>query len=208
MERFTLSDAALMMNAALSSGADGSTVVQEICTDSRQAKEGSLFFALKGENSDGYVFAEGALRAGAAAVVVDRPVERIAGAQIVVPNALKALGELAREYRKRFTIPVIGLTGSVGKTSTRDMLAVALRARLNVLTSEKNFNNEIGLPLTLLRMDRSHEAAVVEMGMRGAGQIAELCEIARPDIGLITNIGMSHIELLGSREAVARAKGE
>jgi len=88
------------------------------------------------------------------------------------------------------------------------MLACALRARLNVLTSEKNFNNEIGLPLTLFRLDHSHQAAVIEMGMRGAGQIAELCEIARPDIGLITNVGMSHIELLGSRRAVAMAKGE
>ncbi len=206
MQSVMLSVVAGAIGVKLPEGQD--RIVEGVCTDTRQGAEGALFFALAGENADGHDFVARAFGAGAAAAVVERRVEGAAGPQIVVPDALKALGQLARWYRERFDIPVIGITGSVGKTSTREMVACALRAKLNVLTSEKNFNNEIGVPLTLLKLDSSHRAAVIEMGMRGAGQIAELCAIARPNVGLITNIGLSHIELLGSRERLARAKGE
>lgn len=182
--------------------------ITSVCTDTRQGAEGSLFFALRGENTDGHAYAAHAFSRGAVAAVVEREGEGVAGLQLVVVNALKALGDLARRYRERFAIPVIGITGSVGKTSTKEMVAFALRSRLHILANEKNFNNEIGVPLTLFNLDSTHHAAVIEMGMRGEGQIAYLCAISRPTIGLITNVGLSHVELLGSREGIANAKSD
>ncbi len=191
--------------------------VTSVCIDSRQAKPGALFFALKGENSDGHEYVAQALKAGAVAAVVERKIEGLeavaasgekTGAQIVVPAALRALGDLARHYRRQFAIPIIGITGSVGKTSTKEMIAAVLRTTYNTLASEKNYNNEIGVPLTLFNLNKTHEVAVVEMGMRGLGQIDYLAEIAEPTIGVITNIGSAHRELLGSSENIARAKSE
>jgi UDP-N-acetylmuramoyl-tripeptide--D-alanyl-D-alanine ligase len=206
MEAMSLAEAAGALGARIP--ANGEAIIQSICTDSRQAAPGALFFALRGENSDGHNYVAQSLEKGCVAAVVEREVEGTAGPQLVVTNSLAALGTLAAHYRNRFQIPVVGITGSVGKTSTKEMVACAIGAGFNVLASRRNYNNEIGVPLTLFNLSSEHEAAVIEMGMRGAGQIAELCEIARPTHGLITNIGLSHIELLGSREEIARAKGE
>ncbi|MBI3947778.1 MAG: UDP-N-acetylmuramoyl-tripeptide--D-alanyl-D-alanine ligase [Armatimonadetes bacterium] len=129
-------------------------------------------------------------------------------ALLPVPDTLKALGDLARWYRSRFDLPVVAVTGSVGKTSTKEMAAAILGERGPTVATQANLNNEIGLPMTLFELESRHVAAVVEMAMRGAGQIAYLAQIARPQIGVVTNIGTSHLELLGSREAIARAKGE
>ena len=209
MESMSLSEVARATGARVvdrSDGIDGT--VRGICTDTRQASDGSLFFALRGENSDGHAYVAQAFEGGCVGAVVEREIDGAAGPQLVVPDALQALGHVARHYREKFSIPVIGITGSVGKTSTKVMVACALRANLDVLASEKNFNNEIGVPLTLFNLAPHHQAAIIEMGMRGPGQIADLCAIARATVGLITNVGITHIELLGSRESIFRAKGE
>lgn len=187
---------------------DLSASVFGICTDTRQGAEGSLFFALQGENVDGHRFVGQAFKAGAAAAVVSQRVEGVEGRQLVVPDTLRALGDLARAYRRQFDIPVVGITGSVGKTSTKEMLAAVLRTQYAVLANEKNYNNEIGVPLTLFRLRKAHQAAIIEMGMRGLGEIDRLAEIAEPTVGIITNIGYAHIERLGSRQGIAQAKAE
>lgn len=180
-------------------------------TDTRQIQAGSLFVAFKGETFDGHAFVLDAIQKGAAGAVVSdvRDEFRTAGVPIyVVANTLTAYQELARFHRRRFQIPVVAVTGSVGKTTTRNMIATVLSQKLKVLQTEKNFNNEIGLPKTLLQLTPAHEACVVEMGMRGLGQIAALAAIAEPTIGVVTNVGKSHIELLGSQENIAKAKCE
>lgn len=200
-----LAEAAMAMGAT---GADLDATFSSVCTDSRNNAEGSLFFALRGENSDGHRYVADALAGGAVAAVVEQPIHGTGAPQLVVRDSMDALGDLAAAYRDRFDLPVIAITGSVGKTSTREMIAVALRARFNVLAGEKNFNNEIGVPLTLFGLSRDHAVALVEMGMRASGEIARLAEIARPTIAVITNVGLSHIERLGSRDGIARAKAE
>lgn len=206
MEPITFAEAVQAMSA-------GATATTEapftgICTDTRHGALGALFFALPGENADGHEYVARAFEAGALAAVVNYALPEVTGPQLVVADTLIALGDLARHYRRRFTLPVIGVTGSVGKTSTKEMISSALRGRFNTLANEKNFNNEIGVPLTLFALDSSHRAAVVEMGMRGRGEIARLAEIAEPTFGVITNIGLSHIERLGSRDEIALAKRE
>ncbi|MCE5198364.1 MAG: UDP-N-acetylmuramoyl-tripeptide--D-alanyl-D-alanine ligase [Armatimonadota bacterium] len=178
-----------------------------VSTDTRTLKPGDLFFALTGESSDGHKFLADALAKGASGVVVSRKVEarRLA---IRVEDTLIALGDLAAYYRSKFNPVVIGVTGSVGKTTTREMIAAVVAQRGPVLKSAGNFNNEIGVPLTLLELAPKHTTAVVEMAMRGPGQIEYLARMAKPSIGVITNIHMSHIELLGSMDAIADAKGE
>lgn len=190
------------------SNSDLTKIASKICTDTRAGAEGALFFALRGENSDGHDYVADAFAKGAVAAVVDHPVEGAEGPQFVVPDTLVALGDLTAYYRDRFEIPVVAITGSVGKTSTKEMTAAALRKQFKVLASEKNFNNEIGVPLTLFALEEDHQIAVVEMGMRAPGEIARLAEIARPTVGVITNIGLSHVERLGSRDAIAGAKAE
>ncbi len=173
----------------------------------RTIEPGDLFIALTGESSDGHKFLADALAKGAAGVVVSRKVEarRLA---IRVDDTLLALGDIAGYYRSKFTPTMVAVTGSVGKTTTKEMIAAVAAARGPVLKSAGNFNNEIGAPLTLLELAPRHKTAVVEMAMRGPGQIDYLARIARPSIGVITNIHMSHIELLGSMDAIADAKGE
>jgi UDP-N-acetylmuramoyl-tripeptide--D-alanyl-D-alanine ligase len=178
-----------------------------VSTDTRTLKPGDLFVALTGESSDGHKFLADALTRGASGVVVSRKVES-KHLTIRVDDALVALGELAAYYRSKFSPTVVGVTGSVGKTTTKEMIAAVVAARGPVLKNAGNFNNEIGLPLTLFELAPKHKTAVVEMAMRGPGQIAYLARIARPSIGVITNIHVTHIELLGSLDAIADAKGE
>lgn len=192
-------------------GDDGGTHFASIETDTRNIREGALFVALKGERFDGHDYVSVAREKGAFGAIVseDRPSFHGEGFVIfVVKDTLVAYQDLARFHRRRFDIPVVAVTGSVGKTSTRNMVAQVLAQKYNVLQTEKNFNNEIGLPKTLLSLRDDHEVCVVEMGMRGLGQIAELAAIAEPTMGIVTNVGKSHIELLGSQENIAKAKCE
>ena len=184
-----------------------------ISTDSRSVGEGQLFWALKGETFDGHDFVKEAIRKGAAGVVVDK--EKTAalpantGAAILcVPDTLKALGDLARWWRHRFMARVAAITGSAGKTTTKEMTSAILSLEGSTLKNEGNFNNLIGLPLSLFLLHESHRYAVLEMGMNRPGEIGRLTEITDPDVGLITNVGRAHLEGVGSIEGVARAKVE
>jgi UDP-N-acetylmuramoyl-tripeptide--D-alanyl-D-alanine ligase len=180
---------------------------QGISTDTRTVKPGQLFLALRGDSFDGHLFVEQAIAAGAIAAIIDQPLD-LDVPQILVKNTLQAYQTLGRWWRDQFTIPVIAVTGSVGKTTTKELLAAALGTAGSVLKTEANFNNEIGVPKTLLNLTPDHDFAVIEMGMRASGEIAELTRIARPDIAIITNVGTAHIGRLGSREAIAQAKCE
>lgn len=178
-----------------------------LSTDTRQIEPGQIFLALRGESFDGHRFVKQAIAAGAIAAIVDQPVDD-AVPQILVADTLKAYQAIGRWWREQFTIPVIAVTGSVGKTTTKELIAAALSTQGAILKTEANFNNEIGVPKTLLNLTPSHRFAVIEMGMRAPGEIAELAQIAQPTIGVITNVGTAHIGRLGSREAIARAKCE
>lgn len=184
-------------------------MVNQISIDTRTLEKGSLFIAIKGENFDGHDYIKQAIKNGASLVMV-REGTSLPGKvpAIFVNDTLKALGMLAHEYRKLFNIPVVAITGSVGKTSTKEMIAAILSARYNVHKSMGNYNNDIGLPLSVLEMNDEHEVAVFEMGMRGFDEISTLSEIVNPDIAVITNIGISHIERLGSRQNILKAKLE
>jgi UDP-N-acetylmuramoyl-tripeptide--D-alanyl-D-alanine ligase len=182
--------------------------VRGISTDTRTIAPGNLFVALRGERFDGHRFlAEAASRGALAAAVADgsdpAPLPALA-----VPDTLAALGALGRAHRRRFAIPVVAVTGSNGKTTTREMIASILATRGPVLRSEGNLNNEVGVPLTLFRLDATHRAAVIEMGMNHPGEIARLAAIAEPQVGVVTNAAPAHLEGLGSVEAVADAKAE
>ncbi len=180
-----------------------------VSIDSRKVRPGDLFFAFSGEHVDGHDYIEDAFQRGAAAAVISHPVDCQQDKPLIrVSDPLQALQALARGYRSLFNIPVVAVTGSTGKTTTKDLIAGVLGSKMAVIKTEGNYNNELGLPLTLLNLDDQHQAAVLEMAMRGPGQIAELCEISHPLVGVITNIGKTHLELLGSQEAIAEAKGE
>jgi UDP-N-acetylmuramoyl-tripeptide--D-alanyl-D-alanine ligase len=183
---------------------------RRVVVDSRQAGRGDLFVALRGERRDGHEFEDDAVERGARGLLVSEPpaAERPGVAVFLVPDTLQALQRLAAGRRDRRSAKVIGITGSVGKTTTKELVAAVLGSRHRVLKSEANYNNEIGLPLTLLGLTRRHERAVLEMGMYALGEIRTLCEIARPEIGVVTNVGPSHLERLGSLEAIAAAKAE
>jgi UDP-N-acetylmuramoyl-tripeptide--D-alanyl-D-alanine ligase len=187
---------------------DSPTSVLGITTDSRTIKPGELFVALVGENFDGHNFVDTVGGKGAIAVIVNRQLESIDIPQFIVQDTLKAYQQIAQWWRDRFNIPVIGVTGSVGKTSTKELIAAVLKTQGKVLKTEANFNNEIGVPKTLLQITSEHNYAVIEMAMRAEGEIALLTDIAHPTIGVITNVGTAHIGRLGSREAIARAKCE
>ncbi|PZN08267.1 MAG: UDP-N-acetylmuramoylalanyl-D-glutamate--2,6-diaminopimelate ligase, partial [Bacillota bacterium] len=188
---------------------DPGTVVTGATVDSRRVRAGDLFFALPGRRADGHAFVAAALAAGARAAVVHREVEAPGGALIRVPDTVVALADLARWLRRqRPDLAVVGITGSLGKTTTKEMAAAVLGRRFRVLKSEGNYNTEIGLPLTLLGLEPGHEAAVLEMAMRGPGEIARLASIAEPQVGVVTVVAESHLEFLGSLERVAAAKGE
>lgn len=179
-----------------------------VTTDSRRVTPGSIFFALKGENFDGNAYAAGALEAGAVTAVVDDPVVAVDERYIVVPDALKALQDLARHHRRQLDIPVLAITGSNGKTTTKELITRVLSQRFRVSSTQGNLNNHIGVPLTLLAIPPGTRFAVVEMGANHRGEIASYCDIAKPDYGLITNIGKAHLEGFGGEEGIRRGKGE
>lgn len=188
-------------------------IMEKFSIDTRTLSEGEVYIAIKGEHNNGNKYVESALEKGAVACIVDEmPDKRILEkykdrAIIKVENSLKALQDLARYKRNLYSIPVIAVTGSVGKTSTKDIIASVLSEEFNVLKTEGNFNNHIGLPLTLLKL-KDHTAVVVEMGMNHFGEILTLTSIAKPTVAVITNIGTSHIGNLGSRENILKAKLE
>ncbi len=189
---------------------DPGAVIENVSTDTRKISKGDLFIALIGERFDAHDFIDRAIASEAGGLVVSRPVDTGSWEKpvILVKNTLEALQSLARHNRRQFTGLVVGVTGSNGKTTTKDMIASVLGQRYKTLKTEGNLNNQIGLPLTLLKLDESYGAAVVEMGMRGLGEIDLLAGIALPDGAVITNIGETHLELLGSVANIARAKGE
>lgn len=179
-----------------------------VSTDSRRVRKGDLFFALKGPNFDGNRYAAAALREGARFAVVDDPAIAVDDNYILVPDTLKALQELARHHRRHFSQPVLALTGSNGKTTTKELIAGVLSMRYRVHATQGNLNNHIGVPLTLLAMPLDTEIAVIEMGANHQQEIAALCRIAEPTHGLITNIGSAHLEGFGGIPGVIKGKGE
>lgn len=205
------------LNGSLVAGTSD-TVITSVSIDSRTVEKGALFIPVKGENFDGHDFIKSALENGAVAFLTERwneqirlPMHELLSSEITavkVRNTVKALQDLSLYWRGRLDLRVVGVTGSTGKTSTKDMIASVLSERLNVVASEKSYNNEVGVPLTILKADRKTGVLVVEMAMRGLGQIGELAEIAKPDVGVVTNVGKTHFELLGSEELIAEAKSE
>lgn len=181
--------------------------VLRVVTDTRAVQPGDLFVALKGERFDAHDFVAEAVARGAVGVLVEKPVAVAAG-QIVVDDTLAALQALAASWRRSFTLPVVAVTGSNGKTTTKQLLASVFATRGPVLATEGNLNNHIGVPLTLLKLRPEHATAVIEMGASHAGEIALLAGLAAPDVGIVTQAGDAHLEGFGSREGVARAKGE
>ena len=193
----------------LDAGAEPAPVTA-VCTDSRKIAPGCLFLPIVGERFDGHDFIGKALDAGAAGCLCARAPETLRPGKfyIQVADTRLALRDLASAYLDRFHIPFVQVTGSVGKTTTKEMLAAVLGAKLRVLKTPENFNNDIGTPLTLLGLGPEHQAAVIETGMNHFGEIRYLGEMVRPDIAVISNIGDAHIEYLGSREGILQAKSE
>ncbi|MBQ6131803.1 MAG: UDP-N-acetylmuramoyl-tripeptide--D-alanyl-D-alanine ligase [Selenomonadaceae bacterium] len=207
MDKLSLAEIVSVTGAETNSNAE--IFFEDVSTDSRKIKSGELFVALKGENCNGESFAKDALKKGAAAVLVSKTAKRIPdGVVLKVDDTLIAYRQIAGAWRNRFDIPVVAVTGSNGKTTTKDLTAAALTGLGNVQKTSGNFNNEVGVPMTLLELREKHNAAVVEIGMRGLGQIESLVQVVKPTIGIVTNVSNAHIELLGSIENIAKAKGE
>ncbi len=178
-----------------------------VSTDTRQLQGGELFFCLRGDNFNGNRFASQALEKGAAMVVVDDvDYYQDTEAMLLVEDSLQSLQNLAKHHRQQLIIPVIGITGTNGKTTTKELVATVLAQKYKVLATEGNFNNHIGVPLTLLNITHQHQIAVVEMGANHAGEIAQLCEIAQPTHGIITNVGQAHLEGFGNFETLLQTK--
>lgn len=179
-----------------------------VSTDTRNLPVGCVFFALHGERFDGNKFAKQALESGASLAVIDNPEHSLPKGTILVPNTLVALQDLARAWRRELKLPIIGITGTNGKTTTKELLAAVLSSKYNLHYTQGNLNNQIGVPLTLLQITRRHEIAIIEMGASHPGDIKELVEIAEPNCGLITNVGRAHLEGFGSFEGVQQTKKE
>ncbi|MBQ9215567.1 MAG: UDP-N-acetylmuramoyl-tripeptide--D-alanyl-D-alanine ligase [Prevotella sp.] len=179
-----------------------------ITTDSRDCPEGSIFLALKGESFDGNRFAAAAIEKGCAYAIIDEKEYAKDNRFIVVENCLQTFKDIAREHRRQFDIPVIGITGTNGKTTTKELVAAVLSQKYNVLYTQGNFNNDVGVPKTLLRLTKEHEIAVIEMGASHPGDIKTLAETAEPTCGLITNVGRAHLQGFGSFEGVIKTKCE
>lgn len=203
MEKLKLSEIAPYLGATYNKDAE----FDSVCIDTRKITKGCLFICIKGERFDAHQFADEALSFGASAVMIHSDIEPN-GAYIKVDDTSKAMLSLSGYYRSKFDIPVIGLTGSVGKTTTKEFTHLVVSAKYNAIKTLGNLNNEIGVPQMLFQIDKSTEAAVIEMGMNHFGEISRLVNEVKPTIGLITNIGVSHIENLGSREGILKAKLE
>ena len=179
-----------------------------VSTDTRNLPAGCVFFALHGERFDGNKFAQQALENGASLAVIDNPEYALSEGTLLVSNTLLALQDLARAWRRELGLPIIGITGTNGKTTTKELLATVLSTKYNIHYTQGNLNNQIGVPLTLLQITRAHELAIVEMGASHPGDIKELVDIAEPNCGLITNVGRAHLEGFGSFEGVQQTKKE
>ena len=212
MKKLTIGEIARATGARILTKEQGNIeerCVTKVITDSRQAAEGALFVPLKGEKTDGHLFIDQCFEKGALACFSEEerlPADK--GVILLVENCGQALLDAASFYRGKFEIPFVGITGSVGKTTTKDMVASVLSQKYNTLWTQGNYNNDIGVPLTLFGLEEEHEAAVIEMGMNHFGEIRRLAAAAKPDIGLISNVGVAHIEYLGSREGILQAKCE
>ena len=182
--------------------------VVSVTIDSRKAEEGCLFIPMKGARVDGHSFIEQVMEKGALCTLTETPLGEVPYPYIVVDSCEQALKDLAEHYRKALDIKVVGITGSVGKTSTKEMIASVLSQKYSVLKTAGNFNNEIGLPLTIFNIREEHEIAVLEMGINHFGEMSRLAKVARPDICVITNIGLCHLENLGDRDGILQAKTE
>ncbi len=206
--QFYLSELTQLLNAfLLNADRPANSNIIGINTDTRSIETGEVFVALVGENFDGHDYLEVAAKNGAIAAIVSRPMA-IDLPQLLVENTLAAYQKIGRMWRDRLDIPIVAITGSAGKTTTKELIAAVLGTQGSVLKTQANYNNEIGVPKTLLELLPSHDFGVIEMGMRGRGEIALLAQIARPDIGVIINVGTAHIGRLGSEEAIAAAKCE
>jgi UDP-N-acetylmuramoyl-tripeptide--D-alanyl-D-alanine ligase len=208
--RLTMGEVAEFLGA---SGGTAERMIEGYSTDSRSIVPGELFFALRGPRFDGHQFVQQALARGAVGAVVERPFHELAAPSVApfllpVPNTLEALQTLARVVRRKWGHRLIAITGSVGKSTTKEMLAALLATRWSVLKSPGNLNNDYGVPLALLALEPTHGVAVVELAMSGAGEIARLAQIAEPDVGLVTNVAPAHLEFFDSLDAIARAKRE
>lgn len=187
---------------------DTSIDISCINTDTRNIKKGELFIPLIGERFDGHDYINEAYEKGAYVVLSEKNLNSKDKPYIIVENTLKALHEIARYYKNKFSLSIVAITGSSGKTTTKDMVASVLAEKYEVLKTEGNLNNAIGLPLTLFRLNKKHQVAVLEMGMNSLGEIKTLAELVRPDIGIITNVGTAHIEKLKTRDNILKAKKE
>ncbi|HYP45740.1 MAG TPA: UDP-N-acetylmuramoyl-tripeptide--D-alanyl-D-alanine ligase [Propionibacteriaceae bacterium] len=211
MISLTVAEAAAALGVVVQGPGDPDAVVQDVVVDSRAVRPGSLFVALPGEHADGHAFVSAALAAGAVAAVTAQPMDQPSGPLLVVDDPLLALGRLARRAVDVATaggLQVVALTGSQGKTSTKDLLAQVLEQAGPTVAPYGNLNNEIGVPLTAFRVDSHTRHLVVEMGARGVGHIAYLCDLTPPQVGLVLNVGQAHVGEFGSQQAIARAKGE
>ncbi|MEN2454321.1 UDP-N-acetylmuramoyl-tripeptide--D-alanyl-D-alanine ligase, partial [Bacillus sp. JR_15] len=206
----TVKEIAEMSEGVLTNEAFEGRLIKGVSTDSRKLAKGQLFIPLAGERFNGHVFAEQAFQEGVAAVLWNRsePNPPEGKPVILVDDTLEALQKLAKAYRNQLDVKVVGVTGSNGKTTTKDMIHAVLGTEYKVHKTEGNYNNHIGLPLTILAMPEDTEVAILEMGMSAKGEIDFLTRLARPDIAVITNIGESHLLELGSREGIAEAKLE
>ena len=220
---FSVKDMLEVTGACLQAGRPEGEV-SGVTSDSRQVAPGDLFVAIKGERVDGHAFVPDAFARGASSALVSHVTPEMSAAQracategdpggsgpsiVLAPDPVLAMGALARWYREKFPVKVVGITGSVGKTTTKDMVASILATRFCTLRSRGNLNTEVGVPLTLFQLRREHEVAVIEMAMRGPGQIGYLAGLAQPVVGVLTNIGETHLETLGSVENVAKTKAE
>ena len=208
MRNMTLANIAACLNSPLCQGLGKEALeITGAVLDSRKVEPGYLFFATRGERVDGHSFIPQVVEKGAALVVCEEAPE-VHVPYILVEDTFAALKTVAAFYREQLDIPIVGVTGSVGKTSTKEMIAAGLSTKFNVLKTQGNFNNEVGLPLTILSIREEHDAAVVEMGINHFGEMHRLSEIAKPDICVITNIGQCHLENLIDRDGVLRAKSE
>lgn len=209
MKKLTIADVVRVTGGVLIGGDEHlGDVITGVVRDNREVQAGYMFVCIEGARSDGHNYASAAFSSGASCCLCQHELDEPAGPYILVNSTLKALRDIAIYYRSLFTIPVIGVVGSVGKTTAKEMLASVLSARFNTYKTPKNLNNEIGVPLSLLQLEEEHEMAVIEMGISGFGEMSVLAEMVRPDVCVVTSIGYCHLENLGDLNGVLKAKAE